>query len=311
MGAKKFAKAFAMLKSKVEESLDLYRVSRSTSDPSIHVANTRSLQPELKKFLWPIFLYAYLELVESKYPDDAKAFLDKFKIGFEAAHADELKVLETITLPAHAQENHMAKLYKTNKYRIPVGEKSYDILISQLEKEFDNGGHTILRLMASYCQIKTVESSLVNPFAFMSIFENHKGIHVNPADLEEGVPGAFTGVRTDATPTATLKLGPLPMDPEFQGDVREELIREDQRNPPNDGKLSLVEELEHKIKREESADGPSRTDVPLPPPRQRDVLNEVERIREYRDRFRIEGRTGGVGPAVSVCMFTFHNTLGA
>lgn len=219
--------------------------------------------------------------------------------------------MATITLPAHVQENHLAQIYRKNKYRIPVGEKAYDVLISQLEKEYENGGQTIIRLMASYCTIKTVESSLVNPYAFMSIFENHRNIKVNPADLEEGVPGAFTGVRTDATPTTALRLGPLPMDPEFQGDVREELLREDQRNPPVDGKPSLTEELEHKIKREESADGPSRTDVPLPPPRQRDVLDEVEKIREYRDRFHIEGRTGGVGPAVSVCMFTFHNTLGA
>lgn len=265
----------------------------------------------MNKFLWPIFLHAYLELVESKYPDDAKAFLDKFKTGFQTVHADDLKTLATITLPAHVQENHIAQLYKKNKYRIPVGEKAYDVLIAQLEKEYENGGQTIIRLMASYCTIKTVESSAVNPYAFMSIFENHRNIKVDPADLEEGVAGAFTGVRTDTTPTAALKLGPLPTDPDFQGDVREELIREDQRNPPSDGKPSLVEEFDHKIKREESADGPSRTDVPLPPPRQRDVLDEVEKIREHRDRFRIDGRTGGVGPAVSVCMFTFHNTLGA
>jgi len=36
---------------------------------------------------------------------------------------------------------------------------------------------------------------------------------------------------------------------------------------------------------------------------------EVQKVREYRDRYKIDGRTGGVGPAVSVCMFTFHNTL--
>ena len=32
---------------------------------------------------------------------------------------------------------------------------------------------------------------------------------------------------------------------------------------------------------------------------------EVQRIKENRDRFRIEGRSGGVGPGVSVTMFTF------
>lgn len=270
-----------------------------------------SSQPELQKFLWPVFLHAYLELVESKYPDDAKAFLDKFKAGFEAVHADELKTLATITLPAHVQENHMAQLYKNNKYRIPVTSQAMDVLMAQLGKEYENGGQTVIQLLASNCTVKTVESSAANPYAFTSIFENHSNVKVDPSHLEEGVAGAFTGVRTNTAPTATLKLGPLPTDPDFQGDVREELILEDQRNPPNDGKPSLVEEFDHKIKREDSADGPSRTDVPLPPSRQRDVLDEVEKIREHRDRFRIDGKTGGVGPAVSVCMFTFHNTNGA
>lgn len=36
---------------------------------------------------------------------------------------------------------------------------------------------------------------------------------------------------------------------------------------------------------------------------------EVQKIKENRDRFKIEGRTGGVGPGVSVTMFTFHNTF--
>jgi len=35
---------------------------------------------------------------------------------------------------------------------------------------------------------------------------------------------------------------------------------------------------------------------------------EVQKIRELRDRFRIDPRTGGVGPGVSIAMYTFHNT---
>jgi transcription initiation factor TFIID subunit 5 len=35
---------------------------------------------------------------------------------------------------------------------------------------------------------------------------------------------------------------------------------------------------------------------------------EVQKIIEHRDRYKMEGRTGGVGPAVSVTMYTFHNT---
>lgn len=39
---------------------------------------------------------------------------------------------------------------------------------------------------------------------------------------------------------------------------------------------------------------------------------EVQKVKENRDRFKIDGRdgrTGGVGPGLSVTMFTFHNTF--
>lgn len=62
------------------------------------------------------------------------------------------------------------------------------------------------------------------------------------------------------------------------------------------------------IKKEEDEDAPTRADIPYPPSTARDVAMEVQKVKENRDRFKIEGRTGGVGPAVSVCMFTFHNT---
>jgi len=102
----------------------------------------------------------------------------------------------------------------------------------------------------------------------------------------------------------------MPMEMELRDDVRAELEEMDQRHPPLEGVPTLVDEFDRKIKREEDADGPSRTDIPLPPSRARDVVMEMKKVQENRDRFKIEGRTGGVGVPVSVCMFTFHNTCG-
>jgi transcription initiation factor TFIID subunit 5 len=62
------------------------------------------------------------------------------------------------------------------------------------------------------------------------------------------------------------------------------------------------------IKKEEDEDAPSHAEIAYPPSTARDVAMEVQRVKENRDRFRIEGRTGGVGIACSVCLFTFHNT---
>lgn len=257
-----------------------------------------------------MFVHSYLELVEGKYPDEAKTFLGTFKSSFEVAHADDLKLLATITLPTHVEDNNTTKLFKTTKYRIPVTDKAHDLMIAYMEKDYEAGGQIILRLLASYCTIPIVDRGLANPYSFAAIGEKHKSTQINQVELQEGVPGAFEGIRTDATPSGPLKLGPLGLDPDLQRELRSELTQEDQRHPPPDGKPSLLEEFENKIKREESADGPTRAQIPLPAFRARDVLNEVEKLKEYRDRFRIEGRTGGVGTGVSVTMFTFHNSLG-
>jgi transcription initiation factor TFIID subunit 5 len=38
------------------------------------------------------------------------------------------------------------------------------------------------------------------------------------------------------------------------------------------------------------------------------VAMEIQKVREHRDRFRIDPRSAGVPPGISVCMYTMHNT---
>jgi transcription initiation factor TFIID subunit 5 len=99
------------------------------------------------------------------------------------------------------------------------------------------------------------------------------------------------------------------MEQALEGDVRAELADEDMKNPPGPGQNTLVQEFDQIIKKEDDDEAPTRADIPYPPSTARDVAMEVQKVKENRDRFRIESRTGGVGPAVSVCMFTFHNTF--
>jgi transcription initiation factor TFIID subunit 5 len=99
------------------------------------------------------------------------------------------------------------------------------------------------------------------------------------------------------------------MEQNLEEDVRAELAAEDARDPPGPGRNTLVQEFEQMIKKEEDEEAPTRADIPFPESTARDVAIECMKVRENRDRFRIQGRTGGVGPAVSVCMFTFHNTF--
>jgi transcription initiation factor TFIID subunit 5 len=231
---------------------------------------------------------------------------------FERVHADELRVLETITLPEHLQDSSIAKLYGKNKYRLPINTHAYFNMVTYLEANGKQGGNLIIYLLQTYCEVRETTRGPTDQYSFEAIISRAKGLskEISVEELE-GIPGAFTGVSNqDMTNNdVQLKLGPMQMETELRDDVRIELEEQDLKQPPVLGQPSLVEEFDANIKREESADAISRLEIPYPPSRARDVVMEVQKVKENRDRFRIEGRTGGVGPGVSVCMFTFHNTL--
>lgn len=223
-----------------------------------------------------------------------------------------MKTFSTITLPQHTNENPITKLYKENKYRIPLNQHATGDLFNFLERESDQGGSVIRQLLVTYCQIDSTARGPITPFSFEAVFRKTKNLGIEEVDTKEGIPGVNIGLSNKdiLDPAAPLSLGPLPMDTDLRDDIRAEIEDEERRNPPAPGATSLIEELDQKIKREESADAPSRADLPLPPSRPRDIMLEMQKLRENRDRFKIEGRTGGVGVPVSACMFTFHNTFG-
>lgn len=209
-------------------------------------------------------------------------------------------------------ENSITKLYRENKYRLPLNTHVYYNLVTFLEQNDKQGGSVILNILSTHCKVKETERGPIDQYSFEAIINRAKGSDLaDGEDMEEGIPGGFTGISNQdlQNNNAPIKLGPQPMELDLAMDVRAELEVDDTKNPPVAGQMSLVEVFDQNIKREESADAISRVEIPYPPSRARDVVMEVQKIKEYRDRFKIESRTGGVGPAVSVCMFTFHNTL--
>ncbi|KAF3345105.1 hypothetical protein VD0002_g3795 [Verticillium dahliae] len=294
LGPQKYRKAFNMLRDWVDNGLDIYKF-------------------ELGKLLWPVFVYSWMELINQGYLDDAKNLLTGLKPFFEAGHADDLKTFDTISIPHHLKENATCKLYTENKFRIPLNQHVTGNLFHFLEREKENGGAVIIYILQTFCQIDSTARGPIEPFSFEAIYRRTQNMTLDEIDDNEGIPGISLGLtnRDMLDTSVALRLGPMPMDEDLRDDVRAELAEADQRNPPTEGKASLADEFEQKIKREESADAPSRSDLPLPPSRARDVVMEMQKVRENRDRFKIEGRTGGVGVPISACMFTFHNSLGS
>lgn len=283
-----------LLKVWVEDNLDLYK-------------------PELKRVLWPLFVYTFISMVTSFYPQDARQFFDVNKNLFLPEHAEDVRALEPISLPEHVQDNSTAKLYRNNKYRLILSNPAFGNLMQFLESKQKEGGSVMSALLSSYCTILTRDRAVDDRFSFAAMLGQAGMGQTFPAE-DEGIPGhhpgsAYTGDNPAMAGTLPrLKLGKLPMEQNLETDVRGELVDEDTKNPPGPGRNTLLQEFDQMIKKEEDEDAPTRADIPYPPSTARDVAMEVQHVKENRDRFKIEGRTGGVGPAVSVCMFTFHNT---
>ncbi|KAJ5296148.1 hypothetical protein N7508_010969 [Penicillium antarcticum] len=291
----KTRQGFDLLKNWVEENLDLYK-------------------PELRRVLWPLFVYSFFNMVTSFYPQDAKNFFEANKNMFLPEHTDDIRHFEPISLPEHLQDNSVAKLYRSNKYRVVLSNPAYTNLLQFLESKDKEGGSVMNAILSSFCSVKTMDRAADDRFSFASMLNQMAPGQSSPAE-DEGIPGhhpgsAYTGDNPAMAGTLPrLRLGKLPMEQTLEEDVRAELAEVDAKEPPVAGRNTLSQEFEQMIKKEDEDEAPSRADIPFPPSIARDVEVEVRRVMEHRDRFEIKGRTGGVGPGVSVCMFTFHNTL--
>ncbi|KAJ6144141.1 hypothetical protein N7470_008036 [Penicillium chermesinum] len=290
----KFKQGFDNLKAWVEENLDLYK-------------------PELRRVLWPLFVYSFIRMVSSMYQQEAKQFFESNKNMFLPEHTDDIRVFEPMSLPEHVQDNSVANLYRNNKYRIVLSNPAYTNLLQFLESKEKEGGSVMNAILSSYCTVKTMDRAADDRFSFATMLGQIGAGHTFPPE-DEGIPGhhpgsAYTGDNPAMAGTLPrLKLGKLPMEQTLEEDVRAELAEDDAKEPPLAGRNTLVQEFDQMIKKEEEEEAPSRADIPFPPSTARDVAIEVTKVKENRDRYRIEGRNGGVGPGVSVCMFTFHNT---
>jgi transcription initiation factor TFIID subunit 5 len=257
-------------------------------------------------------VYSFLALVEGFYQDHTKTFFSTYKERFENEHKDDIRRLEPLSLPEHVKDSELAKIYLDNKYRLTLSTAAFFQLTTFLEEKQMNGGSVILRIIQTHLKIVTIERASEDRVSIANMLARARDQDDFPAE-DEGIPGhnpgsAILDQEAGSTTLARLQLGPLEMEPELLDDVMAELDDEDAKNPPGDGQNSLRAEFDQMIKKEPDTEGPDRSTIPLPASKARDVAMEVQKVKENRDRFKIESKTGGVAAGVSVCMFTFHNT---
>lgn len=246
------------------------------------------------------------------YPKESRNFFNAFKSHFGNEHGNDLRALEPVSLPEHVLTNSIAKIYRGYKYRVTMSQVAFYNLVQFLESKDKEGGAVIISVLQGSLNVVTVDRLADHEHSLTKVLHRARAGDDFPAE-DEGIPGhnpgsANTDQNAGSTVLTKLKLGPMPMEADLLTDVRLGLEVEDARKPPTYGQIPLTEHFEQQIKREESEDAPSRSDLPMPQSVARDVAIEVQKVKENRDRFKLDGRTGGVGPAVSVTMFTFHNT---
>ncbi|KAF7196169.1 Transcription initiation factor TFIID subunit 5 [Pseudocercospora fuligena] len=293
MGAKKFGRAFELTQNWIDNVLDIYK-------------------PELKRLLWPFFVYSYLKCVAEFAARDADEFFQRFKEPFEAEHEDDLRAIRGLHDPHELEQNNIAKLYRSNKYRVSLSTMAFQTLIMHLEAKENEGGKIITGIISDHMDIKVVDRAAAGGERNLSKLLSQRNEQQDFPAEDEGIPGHNPG-SANLAPNAPavlskLSLGPLPMETDLMEDVKADLRDIDSSHPPAPGQALLEDTFDQHIKREPNEEAP-RDPLPYPPSTARDVAMEVQKVKENRDRFRIEGRTGGVGPGISVTMFTFHNTF--
>ena len=225
-----------------------------------------------------------------------------------------MRSLEHITLPEHG-EDKIAKLYRDNRYRLSLSNSAYIYFMQFLESLPTPGYKLLLSIVESNLDLRQTDRAADDRFSFNSVIQRAMEGQDMPAE-DEGIPGHRPGNAVSSTDPnvgnnlATLKLGKLPMERDCEEDVRGELEDLDLKAPPAPGQPTLVQthELVNIKQEDEEEESPNRTEIPFPTSTARDVAMEVQKIRENRDRLKIESRTGGIGPGLSVVMYTFHNT---
>lgn len=255
-----------------------------------------------------------MNVIADGYGIEGRIYFDRFRSYFEEEHKDDLRTLQSVTLIDHVSSNETAKIYRENKYRLTLSTMAFYNLIRFLESKEKEGGNLIVAILQNNLNVVTVDRAADSQSIFAQKLNRARNVEDFPAE-DEGIPGHNAGSANleqaaGSNVLPRVKLGALPMDKDAMEDVRGDLEDEDEKEPPGSGQTSLVQHFEQRIKREESEDAPTRDELRLPQATARDVAMEVQKVKEDRDRFKIEARTGGVGPGVSVTMFTFHNTYG-
>ncbi|KAI8826680.1 WD40-repeat-containing domain protein [Fimicolochytrium jonesii] len=237
---------------------------------------------ELRRVLFPIFVHAYLDLVERGLREHAKNFMEAFKADHVELHNQDVLRLSAVTEPQHVAENEVAQNYKSSSFHLRMSQYCFELLLSFLQ---DNKFMLILRIVNEHVSIRID--------ALEADASDNEG---DIAAEGDGSGDKSTDSQIEFQTITKLQLGKLPPDQPFYAEMERQIKLE---QPPD--AAELLNEIE-KVKQEPRVDAPS---ILYPPRKLLDIPAAINELREVRNRVHITAQT-----PVSICAYTFHNTYG-
>lgn len=285
-----YSRGYHVLRSWCESSLDLYRA-------------------DLEKFLFPIFIHCYLDLITKNYISELRFFFEKYSSDHLVLHNYEITRISGLGSLENLQSNDVAKIFRENKYKVVVSKTSLNLLLNFLHENEAIGGGVIIRIINQY-----IEPELSNENAS---FENQE--REGELSLNEGIQKLdlliSSKISKDSTQQSgisqlnskSVNLGKLPKDTDFEKEVELELKQRDENEALLNKKVDtkLVDEYAKMNENDSSLTQPSKELLPLPIKSSIDLKREIKYVQDSRSKIKLDVQQLALP---SICMYTFHNT---
>ncbi|KAI8976819.1 WD40-repeat-containing domain protein [Pilobolus umbonatus] len=290
----------------VDQPTDTIMDDIEQGDPEIYDISYKSLRewiensldwykPELRSVLFPIFVHSYLDLVSKNLSEQARNFINTYRIDHVELHTLDLNTLSTVSEPHHIRENELAQMYRNNKYNLRMSSVPFELFLNYLQ---DNKFMLLLRIVNQYLNIQVIHGKLLKSAGGLEM------------DDVIGIVGHQTHQIEDFN-KQSIQLGLIQMDPAFKEEVEQaikdiESSKKDESfngEQPTEQTTSPLLETFKKMVQENTLEGPQPGDIPLPPYRGTDIQTEIEALKDVNHRISLNSTS-----LPSICCFTFHNT---
>jgi len=219
--------------------------SSYTSLSSFVLSSLDKYKPELKTILYPVFVHSYLDLMQREHANEARQFLEKFKVDHMAKYQSEILRLASIDT-IHMKEDELVNRYRGGKFNTKMCSYSFELLIAFIH---ENNLMLIVRLINQYVNIQ--------------VFTGEP--QQNPLESLSGNNAAEQKQLSSGINESEILWGN--MEPELE-----------------EAKKGSVDSVKKARAQEVQAHAPPEDRIPFPKPKPEELRAEAERIRELKQR---------------------------